>query len=249
MKTEVILHSEDRNLFGRIIPVSSKEGWISITHAMKAINAKREGLGLSAKRLEDIISTNAFNERVAVLCRESGRIRGISTFVNNFVEGKERVTSIQDLKKLSLARRKGNRADQAWYVDPYIFIMIALELDPEAYITVIKWVADGLVKKRNAAGDSYLRMSAALWKMLGEGCDFKKYISEIAKNINFVVLNHSSGSDRNLATEEDLAEFVRIQDFIAVMIELGVIKKFEEINVYLRKMYVNKWKKSNLINI
>lgn len=56
-----------------------------------------------------------------------------------------------------MAYRKGKGKDQKWFVDPYFFVMVALELDPDIYASVVIWLTDGLIKNRNMAGDAYIR--------------------------------------------------------------------------------------------
>lgn len=67
MKSNVVLQSKDRVLLGMNVSVMSKDGYICITDAMKALSAKREKLGLAPKQLSHIIETESFKERCTEL--------------------------------------------------------------------------------------------------------------------------------------------------------------------------------------
>lgn len=94
------------------------------------------------------------------------------------------ISSVMDLGKLDLAYKKGKGVDQKWFVNPYLFVMIALEMDPEIYAEVVIWLTDGLIENRNEAGDAYVRMCSAISKIVPNKNDLKDNIKRVAKAIN-----------------------------------------------------------------
>lgn len=55
MKTNVVLQSKSRELLGMNVSVMSKDGYVCISDAMKALSEKRKSEGLAPKRINDIM--------------------------------------------------------------------------------------------------------------------------------------------------------------------------------------------------
>ncbi|GET45202.1 hypothetical protein [Capnocytophaga felis] len=76
MKTNVVMKSADRNLFGVIIKQNTKNGQsLSVTDLMKAYQTARFEYGWSNRQVEDIVKTKPFQERVYHLLNERGVIK------------------------------------------------------------------------------------------------------------------------------------------------------------------------------
>ena len=156
MKSNVLLQSESRELLGRNISVMSKDGFVCITEVMEALTEKREKQGLAPKRLDDLMSTKGFQEKMYALVKRLN-INNICTAVKIAVQKNDLcISKLTDLKKYHMAYRKGKGKDQKWFVDPYFFVMVALELDPDIYASVVIWLTDGLIKNRNMATEEQL---------------------------------------------------------------------------------------------
>lgn len=65
-----------------------------------------------------------------------------------------------------MAYRRGKGKDQKWFVNPYFFVMIALELDPEIYAKVILWLTDNFIENRNIAGEAYIKMCKSVSSLI-----------------------------------------------------------------------------------
>lgn len=194
-------------------------------------------MGLSSKRLSEVMSTSSAQERLEALCREL--MVGDGVQFPQVMAGN--VTNIMDLRKLGLARRKGKGAEQHWYVSPYIFVFLMLELDPESYAKVIIWVSDGLFEKRNLAGDAYLKMASSLNKMLGPVENFHPFIARVAKGVNFIVFNNHYEGIRNNATKEQMNEIFEIEVELRFAMDKGLVKTYEGLIRMIGEMYKEKW--------
>jgi hypothetical protein len=69
------------------------------------------------------------------------------------------------------------------WVHPYLFIDMALAINPELKIEVYGWLYDHLLKYRNDSGDSYKKMCGALYMNIPNKSDFQNQIKSIAKRI------------------------------------------------------------------
>ena len=125
MKSNVVLQSKDRVLLGMNVSVMSKDGYICITDAVSAMNKKRKEKGLKERWINEIMLTSSFRERCFELFNKlndrdllSRRNLGLKDNILN-------ISSVMDLGKLDLAYKKGKGVDQKWFVNPYLFVMIA----------------------------------------------------------------------------------------------------------------------------
>lgn len=243
MKSNLILKSESRMLLGNQISIMSKDGYVCITEAMNSIKSKRESMGLSSREINDVLSQQGFKEKIKALMSQLG-------YGNDNVKNKldyDNLT-LKEFRKAGLAYRKGGRGIQKWFIDPYVFITIAMELDPEIYATVVIWLTDGLVKNRNIAGDTHIKMSGDIRYLLGDNItndDFKRYISRIAKGINYVVFGKHEEGIRNYASITQMQEIIMIQGYISDMIESGIVSNFDGIINYLGMKWKKRWGSKN----
>ena len=241
MKTSVCLDSSSRELLGKNIPVMSKDGFVCITDVMEVLNDKRKMLGLSPKRIEDVLRTKTFQERLPALIKElNSNVISDSDFsaLKNSSEG---IGSINDLRKFNMAYRRGSRECKKWFINPYIFVMIALELDPEIYAKVIVWLTDGLIQDRNLAGEAYIRLSKAVSGLVDDPAEFKDKIQRVAKGINYVVFNEHEDNRRNRASHNEMIEIVSLENSITSLIEDGFVKSFDEVINFLGKKWKKRW--------
>lgn len=237
MKTNVVLQSKDRVLLGTNVSVMSKDGFVCITDAVNALNSKRESNGLTQRRLKEIIMTSSFNEKCFELLHklnERNIIRKINIKEN-------RISSIIDLGKIGLAYKRGKGAEQKWFVNPYLFVMIALEMDPEIYAEVIIWLTDGLIENRNEAGDAYVRMCRGISRIVQDKMTLKDKIVRVAKAINFIVFNKHEDGIRNMGSRDELNDIIALENVIACLIDDGFIKDFDSLIEYLGDKWRKKW--------
>lgn len=241
MKTNVVLQSESRELLGRNISVMSKDGFVCITEVMEALNEKRKSMGLESKRVDKLIQTQSFQEKMKALINQLNVNKLCIGRLVPIQESTLNINKITDLKKYGMAYRKGKGEGQKWYVDPYFFVMVALELDPEIYAKVIIWLHDGLIENRNAAGEAYVRMSSSVARLVENKGELSDKISRVAKAINFIVFNKHEDGIRNMATKNQLNDIVAIENIITGVISGGFVDSYENLINYLGKEWKKKW--------
>ncbi len=122
-----------RKLFGQEIKQKSKSEFFSATDLVRAGNRWRIQNNLQPFNLSEWF-----------------RQRKVKEFINELEREFETV-------KIS-GRGRGHNT----WVHPYLFIDLALALNPKLKIEVYKWLYDELIKYRNDSGDSYKKMVGAL---------------------------------------------------------------------------------------
>lgn len=242
MKTNVRLIPETRELLGKKVTVMPKDGFICITEAMQALTDKREEMGLAPRQLSHLMESKDFQERIKELVNQLNS-RGLLVRCRKPYASKNTpsMSNLYDFYKLGLAYKRGKGEDQKWFINPYLFIMISLELDPEIYATVILWISEGFIEDRNMAGDAYVQMSAALYKMVDDRDNFKDYISRVAKAINFIVFNKHEDGIRNTATRNQLNEIVTLENEIHCLLRDEFIKDYQGLIKYMGDRWKKRW--------
>lgn len=235
------MQSCDRELLGKTVSVMSKDGFICITEAMDALNEKRLSLGLKLRRIDDILQTTSFRERLSSLVRELNINNPAADRNASFAEAVLDIKNMTDLKDYGMAYRKGKGKGQRWFVNPYVFVMIALELDPEIYAKVIIWLTDGLIEDRNLAGEAYIRMCKSVSKLVRDKSEVSDKIRRVAKAVNYVVFNEHSDNRRNFASKSEMSEIVAIENVVTGIIDGGFVVSYDDLITFLGKEWRKKW--------
>ena len=228
MKTNVIMKSSDRELFGHIIRQETKTGMLNISD-LEAIAAKRNALkGYSIKHTSELISRKDNIERIFYILKKQNLINvEISTFIEN-VENKGITTT---LKSLGTWKTSGARRTKTSWANPYIWILLALELSPEIYGEAVIWLSDSLIVNRIEAGNFYKDLSRAISKFKNPD-----YIG-IAKALNYCVFGKHEPGIRNNASAKQLKDLEDLEKKMAFAIDMGYIKSFTMLIEELRKVY------------
>ena len=217
MKTNVSLSSADRELFGIAIRQNTKDSFLSVSDLQKSYEIARWQYGWNEHRVVDIMQTKAFKERVFYILESQGFIKvGFATFIE-MVE-KEGIARV--LKGLGVYKTTGARASKETFANPYIWILLAMELNPMIYAKVIIWLTDTLVFDRIDAGTEYMPMNSKIKEIIGN-----PNYSEYAKAINKKVFGQHKTGMRNLASSKELRKIADIEKQVIVAIEQGWIKE------------------------
>ena len=240
MKTNVLLQSESRELLGKKISVMSKDGFVCITEVMEVLTQKRISMGLEPRRIDKLMSTQSFKERANEMVNEIiSSDQSNMKYRDRLSSNKIDIKKITDLSKYGLAYKKGKNENQKWFINPYFFVMIALELDPEIYVNVIKWLTDDFIQKRNVAGEAYKDMCSSVCSIVRGEDNVSDRIRSVAKAINYIVFNEHKDGIRNFASQKQLNDIIKIENSISTIIDGGFVKDFASLRCYLG----NEWKK------
>lgn len=216
MKGNVVLKSSDRELFGVTISQNTQGQMLSVTDLQRAYEKARWQYGWTDKRISDILNSIDTKERVYHLLKERGLIKAEIPVFMDMVE-KEGITKV--LKGLGIYKTTGRGASKSVMADPYVWMLLAMELNPMIYAKVVIWLTDSLIFDRIEAGSEYRPMNAAIKKVV------KNPIYPIyAKAINEKVFGSHVTGMRNLASAAELRKIADIEKFIINAIENGWIK-------------------------
>ena len=103
-----------------------------------------------------------------------------------------------------------------------LFIDIALAISPKLKVETYEWLYDNLLKFRNDSGDSYKKLTGALFERTTDKHIFHRYISKVALQIQ----EACGVEDWQTATEEQLKKRDRIHENITLL--CSVLKNREE---------------------
>lgn len=233
MKTNVTMVSKDRELFGVIIKQDTKTSFMSLTDLQEAYTKKRVEMGWNKKRIENILSNKESAERVYYILEKQGY--KIESGFPGFIQSVEKESLIKVMKKMGAYKTMGRGENRRTMCNPYIWVLVAMELNPMLYAEVVTWLTDKLILNRIEAGDKYNVLSRAISRF--PDADYSK----MAKGLNWIVFNEHESMIRNRATQEQLKELETLQSNLAFCIEMGTISSFSNLMNMMRSIYVKKW--------
>ena len=134
----------------------------------------------------------------------------------------------------------GRTPDKVW-MHPYLFIKFSMWINPRFEVKVIKFVYDELIRYRNEAGDAYRELASAVVKIAPKK-DIPTAMTKIAQALNFVCTNHHEKEMRNQMDETTMKEMVKLEQDVALLINVGHLKSVEALINYLRAKWNNKYR-------
>jgi hypothetical protein len=233
MKTNVVMKSTDRKLFGIVVRQETKTGHLNLSDLQHAYDIARGINGWSERHTKNVLESKTNLERIYYILENQGLIKvGISAFMENC----ENNGISKVLKGMGVYKTTGRGENKTVTCDPYIWTLIALEMNPMLYARVVTWLTDGLIINRIEAGDFYKGFSRAIKKF---GPDYVK----IAKALNYVVFNRHEAGIRNTATRQQLNDLIDLEKKMAFAIDMGYINSQTQLVDALRNMWGVKWSK------
>jgi hypothetical protein len=227
MKTNVVLSSTDRDLFGIKIRQNTKEQFLSVTDLQKAYEKARWQYGWGERGINTIMQSQDFKERLFYILENKGIIKvGIPTFIE--MCNKEGITKV--LKGLGVYKTTGARENRQVMADPYIWVLLAMELNPMIYAKVIIWLTDTLILDRIEAGSEYLPMNAKIKEIIPN-----PNYPEYARLINKKSFGHHQSGMRNLASAKELRKISDIEKQVIAAIDMKWIKDEKGLLEFLSK--------------
>ena len=124
----------------------------------------------------------------------------------------------------------GNGKGKHTWAHPFFFLDLALAIYPDFKIEVYKWLYDQLLQYRNDSGDSYKKMTGALYDKISNKKEFSKLIVDVAFKIKKAV----GVEDWEHATEGQLKQREKIQDAISILTDLLPIN--EAVRLAIKKV-------------
>jgi hypothetical protein len=147
----------------------------------------------------------------------------------------EGITKI--LKNIGAWKTTGARHTKTSWANPYIWMLVAMELSPEVYGKAVIWLSDKLIINRIEAGNFYRSLTQSISKFTD--VDYVK----MAKALNYIVFDKHETGLRNIANQQQLKELEEIEKHVAFTIDMGFVHSFEQLILFLRKIYNKKWKR------
>ncbi len=221
MKTNVVLKSTDRELFGVTIRQNTKGHFLSVTDLQRSYEIARWQYGWSQQNISMLLNYEKTQERIYYLLFERGTIK---LSLLSFMEMVKTEGMTKVLKKLGVYKTTGRGSNKAVMSDPYIWVLLAMELNPMLYAKVVVWLTDSLIFDRVDAGSEYLPMNREIGTVV-KTPDYAKY----AKAINMKVFGTHQTGMRNLASSKELRKIADIEKFVINAIRQKWIKDDEAI--------------------
>ena len=176
-----------RELFGCEISQKSKSGMFSATELALAGNKWRIANDLNLFSIRTWLAKNST---------------------------KEFIKEIEEHYGTAIVRSRGKNS-QTW-VHPFLFIDMALAISPTLKIEVYQWLYDELIKYRNNSGDSFKKMTGALYENSTNKREFPHEVKKIASHIK----QQCEVEDWESATEDKLKLRDKMHENIALLCDV-----------------------------
>lgn len=205
-----------RQLDKFVVEQRTKDGYFCLTGLLNNWNLK---MG-TKKELKDYFDNKATQEFIKALANEENLHGDKSPYVKS---------------KARLDRGGGT------WGHPLLFIDFAMWLNPVFKVKVLKFVSDQMLAYRDEAGEAYKALSSAVGKIIAPN-SMKQQMPQIAKAINWVVFNNHQKEIRNdYGEEQKQKELFEMERQVAMLINDGFLKSKEQVILYLRKKYNEKY--------
>jgi len=160
--------------------------------------------------------------------------------VKEFIEVLEHDLWNNDLHtpKMPYVKSKASRGLNAGtWMHPFLFIKLAMWINPKFELEVIKFVYDQLLEFRDMAGDLYKDLTKAVAKFHNVN------YSQLAKGLNYIVFGRHESGIRQTAPKDELTAMNDLQKKLAFAIEMDYIRNFEELINEMRRLFnINQFK-------
>jgi hypothetical protein len=227
MKTNQVLVSQDRELFGVKIEQRTDNSFLCLTTLLEAYTVARVKNNWNNKRIDHVYETEDFCERLYYMLK---KINSVNTEFIEFREKYNQKGFPSYMKELGLYKVYGARENKKIWCDPYIFVMLSMELNPVLYAETIIWLTDSLIFNRIEAGINYLPFCDAIEnKIKPNELDQGDWLySNIAKHLNKCVFGRHEAGIRNSANKKELEIIKMTEITMTVLINSNIVDSYEK---------------------
>jgi hypothetical protein len=231
MKTNLILSSPDRVLFGVTIKQQSQTSFLNLSDLQDAYDSVRVQNGWTSKRIDHVTQTEDFKERSFYILEKQGLI---NTSFKGFIEKCQKDGIVAVLKEAGAWQTTGARHTRTTWANPYIWIMVAMEMNPKIYAEAVMWLTDSLILNRIEAGNFYKDFTYQLKEKF-----INPNYAKIATEINKVVFGKHELGIRQMANQKDLKRLADFETLLANLLKDDFIKSENELMNYVNRKIGN----------
>lgn len=224
MVTNVTMKSqESRELYGVVIRQETKNSFLSLTDLQEAYTHARIENKWRDRQISDIFRQDSNIERIFYLLKEQKLIDD-KTENSRFYEIVKANGIVKTLKEIGVYKTTGRGENKQALCNPYIWVLVAMELNPQLYAKVVMWLTDKLITNRIEACD----LNKVLRSAMSE-CITDPDYALVNKTLNIKIFGHHETGMRNLASEDELKRLYKLEENIAFCIRQGFLKTNEDI--------------------
>jgi hypothetical protein len=136
-------------------------------------------------------------------------------------------------KKLGIMKATGRGSNRETYTHPYLWVLIAMELNPILYAKVITWLTDGLIFNRIEAGKMYRSLTDQLKEKFGN-----PNYPTIAIRINEKIFGKHQTDIRNTSCKNDLERLTKLQSTLETLLKSNFFQTEQELLGFIDKCTV-----------
>lgn len=225
MKTNVVMSSQDRILFGVKIRQETKTHMLNLSDLEKAYKNAAYIHKWADRNITEILNGKSNSERIYYLLEKQGIIKvDISSFIDEYQK-----SPAKTLKRYGAYKTTGARHTKTVWANPYIWMLVAMEMNPRLYAETVTWLTDKLILERIEAGNFYKEFSKAVYS-------WNPSFPKLAVLLNKIVFGRHEKNIRNKASQTELNALVDVQKTLAFSIKMGFIKDETKLINTMQKM-------------
>jgi hypothetical protein len=214
----VVMKSQDRNLFGIVVRQSTNGSMLNLSDLQDAYDTARQKFGWGEKLTQHFFQSQENKERLYELLIEQGKVNcEISQFTKSIKN-----SPVKYLKALGVWK---TTRQEGTFVDPYVWVSIALWMNPKIYAKVVIWLTDQLIFSRINAGIQYKPMTDAIKQYLEpalQGTAKQFVYANEANMINEIVFGCKGRDLRQSASQQQLHNIEILERINTNLIKQGM---------------------------
>lgn len=224
METNVTMKSkESRELYGVVIRQETKNCFLSLTDLKEAYTHARVLNGWRDKDISNILNRDENIERIFYLLKEQNLVDDKTTNSWFYENVKEKgLTKI--LKELGVYKTTGRGENKQTLCNPYTWVLVAMELNPQLYAKVVMWLTDKLIINRIEACELNKDLRSAMAQYIPNP-DYPL----MNKTLNIKAFGYHETGMRNRESTEKLHRLNILEETMAYCIKKGFYKTNEEV--------------------